>query len=73
MPSWTPKGENFSLKTFKASAVKYLIQKPFLLNFVNLFTNFRPGFSFTWFRSLQFTFPENFNISKDPFAFQIDI
>ena len=33
----------FSLKTGKKTTAKYSIQKPFLLNFVNLFTTFYPG------------------------------
>ena len=33
----------FSLKTGKKSAVKHFIQKPILLDFVNLFTTFYPG------------------------------
>ena len=71
----------FSLETCKNSAVKHSIQKPFLLNFVNLFTSFCPGlsekkniFSFLpWSRSLEFTFSKNFSISKYQFAFQVDI
>ena len=33
----------FLLKTWKKSAVKHSIQKPILLNFVNIFTTLYPG------------------------------
>ena len=45
VPSRTTKSQilTFLLKTRKKSAVKHSMQKPILLNFANLFTNFCPG------------------------------
>ena len=61
-------------KRKEKTAEKHLIEKPILLNFVNLPTTFCPQFSFiTLFRPLDFTFSEDFSISQDLFALQIVI
>ena len=65
----------FSVKNCKNSAVKHSIKKPVLLKFVNLSTKIAWGNRFsllTQSRPLDFKFFEDFSMSKDAFALQID-
>ena len=73
------KFRQFLIENRKKSAVKRSIEKPILLNFINLSLTFWPRLSeqtkiplATRSRLLNFSFFEAFNISKVSFALQID-
>ena len=61
------------------TAVNYSIEKPMLLNFVDLSATFYPRFSSLHFplllgpEAMEFTISTYFNISKDSFTLQIHI